>query len=102
MRLAREVGLPLLGTSDSHLIQQFGTSYSLIEGEMTVASVLTAIKKGDVTVVTRPLTLLEWTRILIGLFAGSQIEQAKRLARSRWLPLRERAEIAFSGERARL
>ncbi len=102
VRLTREVGLPLLGSSDSHLIQQFGTTYSLIEGEMTVASVLTAIKKGDVTVVTRPLTLLEWTRILVGLFAGSQIEQAKRLARSRWLPLRGRAEIAFSGERARL
>jgi hypothetical protein len=102
VRFAREVGLPLLGSSDSHLIQQFGTTYSLIEGEMTLASVLTAIKKGDVTVVTRPLTLLEWTRILVGLFAGSQIERAKRLLRSRWRPPRERMEVAFSGERARL
>ncbi|MGH7433139.1 MAG: PHP-associated domain-containing protein, partial [Candidatus Methylomirabilales bacterium] len=40
VRLAREVGLPLLGTSDSHLVRQFGTTYSFIEGEPTVPSVL--------------------------------------------------------------
>jgi predicted metal-dependent phosphoesterase TrpH len=86
VRLAREVGLPLLGTSDSHLVRQFGTTYSLIEGEMTVASVLNTIKKGQVTVVSRPLTLPQWAGIMVGLFAGSHLDQARGFSRSLWLP----------------
>jgi predicted metal-dependent phosphoesterase TrpH len=59
VRLAREAGLPLVGTSDSHLVRQFGTTYSVIEGEPTVASVLEAIRKGQVEVATRSLTFRE-------------------------------------------
>ncbi len=54
---AREIGLPLVGTSDSHLPAQFGTTYSLLEGEPTVASVFAAIRKGQVRIVSRPLSL---------------------------------------------
>ena len=60
---AREVGLPLVGSSDSHLDRQFGTTYSLIESEPTVCCVLSAIRKGHVRVVSRPLPLGEMTRI---------------------------------------
>ncbi|MFQ5946685.1 MAG: PHP domain-containing protein [Anaerolineae bacterium] len=59
VKLAREVELPLVGTSDSHLVQQFGTTYSLIEGEPTVPSVLATIRKGQVRVVSRPLRFQE-------------------------------------------
>lgn len=98
VRLAREVGLPLLGTSDSHLIRQLGTTYSLIESEMTVTSVLAAIKTGRLTVVSRPLTLLEWTGIVMRLFAGIQLEQAKRFSRSLWFPFpRSRTGMASPG-----
>jgi predicted metal-dependent phosphoesterase TrpH len=64
VRLARETGLPLLGTSDSHLLRQFGTTYSLIEAAPTVASVLGAIRKGQLRVESRPLTLGECAGIL--------------------------------------
>ncbi len=70
VRLAREIGLPLVGTSDSHLVRQFGTTYSLIEGERTIASVLGAIRKGHVRIVSRPLTLRLCARIAIELIVG--------------------------------
>src|SRR6266567_7422702 len=59
VRLAREMGLPLLGTSDGHLSRQFGTTYSLIESEPTAACVLSAIRKGQVRIVSHPLSLGE-------------------------------------------
>jgi len=61
--LAREVGLALLGTSDSHLARQFGTTYSLVQSEPTVACVLSAIRKGQVQIVSRPLRLRDMTLI---------------------------------------
>ncbi len=77
VRLAREARLPLLGTSDSHLIQQLGTTYSLIGGEMTVASILAAIKAGRVEVVTRSLTAAQCVGIAMGLLVGASWEWAK-------------------------
>ena len=71
VRLAKETGLPLLGTSDSHLVRQFGTTYSLIEGSPTVASVLGAIRKGQVRVESRPLTVLECA----GIFGAMLVPQ---------------------------
>ena len=44
VKLARAVGLPLIGTSDSHLDEQFGTTFSLVDAEPGVESVLSAIK----------------------------------------------------------
>lgn len=70
--VAREVGLPLLGTSDSHLVEQFGTTFSIIEAENTVAGVLAAIRKRQVRVVSRPLTLKQCARIMMGLILGLQ------------------------------
>jgi hypothetical protein len=84
VRLAREAGLPLLGGSDSHSVRQFGTTYSLIEGEMTVSSVLAAARAGQVTVVSRPLTVPECARIAMELFAGSLGAQRTALSPFLW------------------
>src|SRR5439155_20951826 len=65
VRLAREIGLPLLGASDSQVIRQFGTTYALIEASPTLASVLGAIRKGQVRVESRPLTLCECAGIVL-------------------------------------
>ena len=93
VRLARAVGLPLLGTSDSHLVQQFGTTYSLIEGELTVESVVAAIRKGWVRIASRPLTLQQCARIMIGLQVGNCVEWAKGYA-FRYLPEKFRVRPA--------
>ena len=78
IRLAKETGLPLLGTSDSHLVRQFGTTWSLIEAEPTVTSVLAAIRKGQVQVVSQPLTLRQMTAVVIELMIGGQRDRARR------------------------
>jgi predicted metal-dependent phosphoesterase TrpH len=72
VRLAREIGLPLLGTSDSHLGRQLGTTYSLIDGEATVPSVLEAMRKGHLRVISRPLALRECLAIAVRLAAGTR------------------------------
>lgn len=55
VRVAKEHGLPLVGTSDVHHLWQLGKTWSLIEAEKNVDSVLDAIRRGAVEVVTRPL-----------------------------------------------
>jgi len=55
--LAKKFSLPLIGTSDAHFLWQIGTTYSLIETEKDLESVIAAIKEGKVEVVTEPLSL---------------------------------------------
>lgn len=82
VRLGKEAGLPLLGSSDSHLPRQLGTTYSLIEAEPTVDSVLTAIRKGLVEVVTAPLTLPQWAGIAVDLAGRASLGRVAGLIRS--------------------
>lgn len=84
VRLAREAGLPLLGGSDTHFFRQLGTTYSLLEGEMTVASVLAAIKGGQVAVVSKPLTLRECAGITSEFLAGTLREWRISPSRLPW------------------
>ena len=56
---AKEYGLPLVGTSDTHLLWQLGTTYSRIHAEKDVESVITAIRRGKLSVVTRSLHSVE-------------------------------------------
>jgi len=77
VKLARALGLPLIGTSDSHLDEQFGTTFSLIDAAPTVDSVLSAIKAGRVSVVSRPLSLTRCASILSQHALGVGRERAR-------------------------
>ncbi len=57
---AREHGLTLIGSSDTHYMEQFGYTYSMIDAEKNVDSVIDAIKKGRVEVVSTPMPSLRW------------------------------------------
>jgi predicted metal-dependent phosphoesterase TrpH len=93
--LARETGRPLVGNSDSHLPRQLGTTYSLIEAEPTVYSVLSAIRHRRVRPVSHALTLpgllgigtemvaREWWERVRHPRRAAAPEPARRLARSR-------------------
>jgi len=85
IRLARDARRPLLGSSDAHLSEQLGTTYSLIEAQPTVASVLSAIRTGQVRIVTRPLALWEFVAIATRLGLATAHESARR-ACARWAP----------------
>lgn len=58
--------LPLIGSSDLHCKWQFGSTYSLIDAdELSVSSVIAAIKKGYVEVVSKPISVTRMTFITL-------------------------------------
>jgi len=77
VKLARALGLPLIGTSDSHIDAQFGTTFSLIDADPTVEAVLSAIKAGHVSVVSRPLSLTRCASIVAQHALGAGWERAR-------------------------
>src|SRR5882724_7761276 len=81
VKLARAVGLPLIGTSDSHLDEQFGTTFSLVNAEPTIESVVSAIKAGHVSIVSRPLNVARCLGILARHWMGAGRERAQALLR---------------------
>jgi len=83
--LSRATGLPLMGSSDSHLARQFGPTHSMVESEPDLVSVLDAIRKGRLRVVSRPLTLPGLLGIGIELVAREAWSRLTR--RRRPLPL---------------
>lgn len=72
MELSQSSGLPLLGNSDSHFLEQLGTTYSLIYAQKDVESVFSAIRRGKVEVVSRPLSSFQMGSIM-GRFLGRKM-----------------------------
>jgi len=81
VKLARALGLPLVGTSDSHLDEQFGTTFSLVDASPTVESVLGAIKAGRLSVVSRPLSPVRCASIVARHAVGIARERARTFLR---------------------
>jgi predicted metal-dependent phosphoesterase TrpH len=59
MAAARELGLPLVGNSDTHTLEQFGTTWSEIACEMDIPELIRGIKAGRAEVKSRSLALGE-------------------------------------------
>jgi predicted metal-dependent phosphoesterase TrpH len=72
LTLSQSSGLPMLGNSDSHFLEQLGTTYSLIYAQKDVESVFSAIRQGKVEVVSRPLSSLRMGSIM-GRFLGRKM-----------------------------
>lgn len=72
MELARSSGLPLLGNSDAHFLEQLGTTFSLIYAQKDMESVFSAIRQGKVEVVSRPLSKFQMGSIM-GRFLGRKM-----------------------------
>lgn len=78
LEFSRESGLPLLGTSDAHFLEQLGTTYSLIQAPKDMESVFSAIRQGKIELVTKPLSLLQVGRILSRFWAWKLLAQKNR------------------------
>jgi hypothetical protein len=63
-----ELKKPLVGTSDAHHINQIGKTYSFIDAKKDVSSVINAVKKGKVIVITKPLNIFEFIKFLLNTF----------------------------------
>lgn len=71
---ARAHGKPLVGNSDLHLLEQMGTTYSLVDAAPDPQAICDAIRNGAVTVESSPLTELRaasiFSRMLVGGLRG--------------------------------
>jgi predicted metal-dependent phosphoesterase TrpH len=65
---AKKYGLPLVGTSDCHLLWEFGTTYALVEAEKNIPAIIHAVKQGRIELCTSPLSNLQIAKVLIKLF----------------------------------
>ncbi|HUU27472.1 MAG TPA: PHP-associated domain-containing protein [archaeon] len=57
LELARVIGLPLVAFSDSHVLWQLGSSYSLVRARKSVQDVLNAIRSGEIEIVVKPMNI---------------------------------------------
>ncbi|CAN2049770.1 Phosphoesterase [Candidatus Magnetomoraceae bacterium gMMP-1] len=64
-RFASKHNLPMVATSDAHIIEQFGNCYSFVDGEKSISGIIRAIKAGRVKIVAPPLSLAKMIRIYI-------------------------------------
>ena len=66
--LAKKYNKPMIGTSDAHNLYEFGATYSILDCEKDKDSVLEAIRKNKIRIITKPMTTFLFTRRLISCF----------------------------------
>ncbi len=67
VREAKKNDLPLIGTSDCHFLWEFGTTYSFVEAEKNIPSIINAVKNGKIKVVSSPLSIPLFLRLALGI-----------------------------------
>lgn len=77
-KFAEEYGKPLIGNSDCHHLKQLGRTYSWIEADSNLVSIMDALRKGQVQVVSQSLGMWEAVSLMSYLRYG----QGKRAVRS--------------------
>jgi len=73
VEVARDHHKPLVGSSDCHNIWQVGYTYSMVEAEKSIPSIIAAVKQGKVEVATTPLSLLTMVRMGINWVLGDKL-----------------------------
>jgi len=79
VRIAGATGKPLVGSSDCHNIWQVGFTYSLVQAEKTIPSLLQAVKEGRVEVATTPLSVWAMGRVGINWVLGDKLRLRLRI-----------------------
>ena len=57
VKIAKKHKLTLIGNSDTHYLKQIEMTYSLIDSKKSIDSIFKAIKKGNVILKTKPISL---------------------------------------------
>jgi len=73
VRTAARLKKPLVGSSDCHNIWQVGTTFSLVEAEKTVASIIAAVKRGAVRIGSSPLSVPTMMRVAVNWMLGDKL-----------------------------
>lgn len=72
---AEKLGLPVIGTADVHFIDFIETTYSYIDAEKDIKSVVKAIKNGKIKIETRPLTIPRMARLWLKMGTSSLVSK---------------------------
>jgi predicted metal-dependent phosphoesterase TrpH len=73
VKVAQAHGKPLVGSSDCHNIWQVGYTYSLVEAENNIPSIIAAVKAGKVELVTAPLSMPTMMRVAANWILGDRL-----------------------------
>jgi predicted metal-dependent phosphoesterase TrpH len=74
VKLAHRHGKPLLGTSDCHNLWQVGFTYTLVEAEKNIPSIIAAVKEGKAEVATTPLSMGMMMRVGVNFALGDRLK----------------------------
>ena len=80
--MARNFTVPLVGTSDCHVLQQLNTTYTLIDAEKDMVSIFDAIKNGNLVLVSSPLQMSEIVHIMYGILFHHVVKRIGHACRS--------------------
>ena len=73
VRVAEAHGKPIVGTSDCHNIWQVGYTYSLVEAEKDILSIVAAVKAGKTELATASLSLATMMRVAANWILGDRL-----------------------------
>ncbi|MBR9691344.1 PHP domain-containing protein [Candidatus Woesearchaeota archaeon] len=65
VKTAKKHGKPLIGTSDAHRLFQFNNTYSIVDADKNVDSIVKALRENRVQIKTKPLSVINCTRAII-------------------------------------
>jgi predicted metal-dependent phosphoesterase TrpH len=68
IKVAKQYNKTLVGTSDAHGFYQFGKTFTLVDSNKDIDSVLEAIRKGKVEVKTNRISYLSMAKVMVSLF----------------------------------
>lgn len=61
-KVAKIHGKPVVGTSDSHHLFQIDKTYSMIDAEKNIASVISALRNDRIKIVSKPLSFFNYSK----------------------------------------
>jgi len=70
VKIANKHSKTIIGTSDAHRLYQFGYTYSLVDCDKNIDSILEAIRKGKVKISTNRLPLISLSKIFFNIFSS--------------------------------
>ena len=78
---ARARGKPLVGSSDLHVLDRLGTTYSVVHAEPTADAICDAIRLGNVEVHTRPVSHRDAAWTFARMVMGGALGRVRRVVR---------------------
>jgi len=61
---ASEYNKPLIATSDCHFLWQFGDTFTLVEADKDITSIIAAVKSGKVEIFSKPISLVTMAKVM--------------------------------------